>query len=84
MKVTDCSITLGEGVATIKRKGTRNTTVAQVLGVMESGGIEIICLDRLVHGIFEQEMDGWHVSGAVTTVLARPIGPKPEKDPRNS
>ncbi|SOZ39860.1 conserved protein of unknown function (plasmid) [Cupriavidus neocaledonicus] len=35
----------------------------------------MICLDRLVHGIFESELDGWQVSGAVTTLLARPIGP---------
>lgn len=84
MKANECSIALGEGLATIKRHGTRATTVARILGTLEADGIEIICLDRLVHGVFETEMGGWHVSGAVTTLLARPIGPLPEKGPLNT
>jgi len=83
MKANECTVTLGEGLATIKRSGTRGTTVAQVLGTVEADGVEIICLDRLVHGIFETEMDGWQVSGAVTTLLARPAGPLPAKSGRN-
>lgn len=79
MKANECTVMLGEGLATIKRRGTRGTTVAQILGTVEADGVEVFCLDRLVHGIFETEMDGWQVSGAVTTVLARPIGPSPAK-----
>lgn len=79
MKANECSVMLGEGLATIKRRGTRGTTVARILGTVEADGVEVFCLDRLVHGIFETEMDGWHVSGAVTTLLARPIGPSPAK-----
>ena len=83
MNAIECSISIGDGVATIKRRGTRGTTVAHILGTVEAEGLEVICLDRLVHGIFEDEMDGWHVSGAVTSVLARPIGPIPAKSSRN-
>ncbi|WP_434034742.1 hypothetical protein [Cupriavidus sp. a3] len=83
MKANECSINIGEGMATIKRRGTRSTTVAQILGTIEVDGMEVICLDRLVHGISESEMDGWQVSGAVTSVLARPIGPIPAKSSRN-
>ena len=83
MKANECSIAIGEGLATIKRRGTRGTTVAHILGTIEADGLEVVCLDRLVHGIFESEMDGWQVSGAVTSVLARPIGPTPAKDSRN-
>ncbi|MDE4922904.1 hypothetical protein ACUXAV_005817 [Cupriavidus metallidurans] len=84
MKANECSIALGEGVATIKRHGTRATTVANILGALEADGIEIICLDRLVHGVLETEMGGWQVSGAVTTLLARPIGPLPLKGALNT
>ncbi|WP_029050166.1 hypothetical protein [Cupriavidus sp. amp6] len=84
MKATECTVTLGEGVATIKRRGTRGTIVANVLGTVEAEGVQVICLDRLVHGIFESEMGGWQVSGAVTTLLARPIGPLPENGTQNS
>ncbi|MFC4519551.1 hypothetical protein [Cupriavidus pinatubonensis] len=83
MNAIDCSISIGEGVATIKRRGTRSTTVAHVLGTIEADGLEVVCLDRLVHGITESEMDGWQVSGAVTSVLARPIGPMLAKSGRN-
>ncbi|MFP3756177.1 hypothetical protein SB751_19975 [Cupriavidus sp. SIMBA_020] len=79
MKANECNVMLGEGLATIKRRGTRGKTVARILGTVEADGVEVFCLDRLVHGIFETEMDGWHVSGAVTTLMARPIGPSPVK-----
>lgn len=83
MKANECSIAIGEGLATVKRRGTRGTTVAYILGTVEADGLEVVCLDRLVHGITESEMDGWQVSGAVTSVLARPIGPIPAKGSRN-
>jgi hypothetical protein len=41
----------------------------------------VICLDRLVHGIFEDKLDGWCVGGAVTTLLSRPIGPRQPASP---
>ena len=76
MKTEDCTIAIGEGVATVKRRGTRGTTVANILGTVEANGIEVICLDRLVHGIIEDKLDGWCAGGAVTTLLSRPIGPR--------
>ncbi|CAG9180379.1 hypothetical protein LMG23992_04227 [Cupriavidus laharis] len=76
MKAQGCSIALGEGVVTVKRRGTCGTTVASILGTVEADGVEVICLDRLVHGIHESELDGWQVAGAVTTLLSRPIGPR--------
>ena len=83
MKANECNVMLGEGLATIKRRGTRGKTVARILGTVEADGVEVFCLDRLVHGIFETEMGGWHVSGAVTTLLARATGPFPAKSERN-
>lgn len=80
MKVENCTIAIGDGLVTVKRRGTRGTTVANILGTVEAAGIEVICLDRLVHGIFESELDGWQVGGAVTTLLSRPIGPRRSTD----
>jgi len=76
LKTENCTIAIGEGVATVKRRGTRGTAVAKILGTVEADGVEVICLDRLVHDIHESELDGWHVAGAVTTLLSRPIGPR--------
>ncbi|CAG9165619.1 hypothetical protein [Cupriavidus pinatubonensis] len=76
MKAQDCNIAVGEGVVTVKRRGTRGTTVASILGTVEADGVEVLCLDRLVHGIHESDLDGWQVAGAVTTLLSRPIGPR--------
>lgn len=79
MKVSECAISVGDGIVTVKRKGTRRLTVARVLGTADADGMEVLCLDRLVHNHYESEMDGWHVAGAVTTLLSRPIGPIPAK-----
>lgn len=66
-------VTLGEGVATIKRDGSSTTTVAAILGRIVRDGVEVICLDRLVHEPHEGEFTGWQVAGAVTTLLSRPV-----------
>ena len=50
--------------------------MASILGTVEADGVEVICLDRLVHGIHESELDGWQVAGAVVTLPSRPIGPR--------
>jgi hypothetical protein len=69
MKVSECAISIGDGIVTVKRKGTRPLTVARVLGTVDADGIEVLCLDRLVHNHYESPMDGWHVAGAVTSLL---------------
>ncbi|MDW3683218.1 hypothetical protein RA280_15950 [Cupriavidus sp. CV2] len=75
MKVDDCKVSLGDGIVTVKRKGTQRLVIANVLGTVEADGVEVIYLDRLVHNHYENEMDGWMVAGAVTTLLSRPLGP---------
>ncbi|HVI89367.1 MAG TPA: hypothetical protein VM659_13765 [Dongiaceae bacterium] len=77
MKVTDCAVSIGDGVVTVKRRGTRKLILAKILGTVVVDGLEVICLDRLVHERIESEMGGWHVSGAISTLLTRPIGPLP-------
>ena len=79
MKVDDCKVSLGDGIVTVKRKGTQRLVIANVLGTVEVDGVEVICLVRLDHNHYEKEMDGWRVAGAVTTLLSRPLGPFPPK-----
>lgn len=67
------AVTVGEGVVTIKREGSSTTTVAVILGRVVRDGIEVICLDRLVHVPHEDQFTGWSVRGAVTTLLSRPV-----------
>jgi hypothetical protein len=47
--------------------------LAKILGTVEADGIEVICLDRLVHESHESKFGEWALAGAVTTLLSRPI-----------
>lgn len=67
------TVSIGDGVVTIKRDGSSTATVAGVLGKVMKDGAEVICLDRLVHQPYETEFVGWMVSGAVTTLLSRTV-----------
>lgn len=72
-KPEETSVTLGDGVAVIRRKGTSDCVVAGILGVEAGaqGETETVYLDRIVHRIGESDFDGWAVSGAVSTILRR-------------
>jgi hypothetical protein len=72
-KAEEVSVTLGDGVAVIRRKGTSACIVAGVLGLdTDAGGAtETVYLDRLVHRVGETDFEGWKVSGAVSTILRR-------------
>lgn len=47
--------------------------VTRVLGRREVNGVEDIYLDRMVHERFHDKFCGYAVSGAVTTILSRPV-----------
>ncbi|MFP4896796.1 hypothetical protein [Paraburkholderia sp. EG304] len=81
MKESQVSVLVGDGVVTIKREGTRRAVVAGVLGRMERDGVELLCLDRLVHEAHEKAFVGWNVSGAVTTMLSRAVPARVEPAP---
>mgnify|MGYP000745875685 CR=1 FL=1 len=73
----EVTVTLGDGVVVLHRSGQSKRIVANVLGVerADSGEIQKVWLDRLVHRTFESEFADWHVSGAVSTVLIRKAQP---------
>jgi len=67
------TVTLGDGLAVIRRKGITVCVVAEVLGCERDaeGAPTVIYLDRLVHRIGETSFGDWDVSGAISTVLRR-------------
>lgn len=66
------SVTLGDGLVVVRRKGVSHVTCAQVLGSeLTPDGRERLYLDRLVHRPFEEHFEGWEVSGAISTILTR-------------
>ncbi|MGF6265382.1 hypothetical protein OKW49_006375 [Paraburkholderia youngii] len=73
MKEAKVSVLVGEGVVTVKREGSNRALQANILGTVEADGVELLCLDRLVHASHEQQFGEWTLSGAVTTLLSRPL-----------
>lgn len=68
-------VSIGQDVVVLKREGKSGPVLAGILGVDrdDSGEIDTIWLDRLVHKIGEDQFVGWHVSGAVTSILRREV-----------
>jgi hypothetical protein len=73
MKESKVSVLVGEGVVTVKREGSNRALQANILGTVEADGVEVLCLDRLVHASHERQFGEWTLSGAVTTLLSRPL-----------
>ncbi len=73
MKEKSVSIMVGEGVVTIKRDGSNESVLAKILGTVEADGVQVLCLDRLVHESHEGQFGEWSLAGALTTLRSRPI-----------
>lgn len=69
----DGELTLGDGVAVIRRRGRSQPLVVGVLGVdRDACGEPLrVWLDRLVHEPYHRSMGPWVVSGAISTVFTR-------------
>lgn len=67
------TVTLGDEVVTIRRRGRSSAEVACILGreFGPDGRIDKIVLDRIVHGYHETAMGEWRVGGALVSVLTR-------------
>lgn len=71
------TVTVGDGVVTLRRSGQSSPITANILGLEAGadGQPTRIWLDRLVH----RDRDGfvgWRARGAVATELARTTGPR--------
>ncbi|TFE36948.1 hypothetical protein E2553_45820 [Paraburkholderia dipogonis] len=73
MKESKVSVLVGDGVVTVKREGSNRALQANILGTVEADGVQVLCLDRLVHASHEQQFGEWTLAGAVTTLLSRPL-----------
>jgi hypothetical protein len=73
MKSVNVDVVVGEGTVTVKREGSNRAVLANILGTVEADGMQVLCLDRLVHESHEDRFGEWTLAGAVTTLLSRPI-----------
>lgn len=69
MKTTEATVHVGDGVVVVRREGSSGSAVANILGSEDKSGIRFIYLDRLVHMPFENELGGYSVSGAISTII---------------
>lgn len=67
--INEADVTLGNGVVTVRRKGSSSLVIANVLGTVATETSEAIYLDRLVHKPFEQSLGNFAVTGAISSVL---------------
>jgi hypothetical protein len=77
VKDANVFVLVGDGVVTVKREGSNRAVMAKILGKVQVEGIEVLCLDRLVHESHEQQFGEWTLTGSVTTLLSRPSGASP-------
>ena len=68
-------LTIGSGYVTVTEGG--RVVVAKILGCEEEAGQERIYLDRLVHRSGEDELAGFAVAGAISTILTREVVANP-------
>lgn len=75
--VVDSHVHLGDGVVVVRRKGTSSPAIANVLGSVEKDGFKYLYLDRLIHKPFENELGGYRVQGAISSIVLAPINAIP-------
>jgi len=62
---------VGDGVAVLHSRGRSRAVVAGILGdETDAAGTRRLWLDRMVHAPAD-EVDGWELAGAVSTVLVQ-------------
>lgn len=66
----EANVHIGDSVVVVRRKGSSTPAVANVLGSEDVGGRRLIYLDRLIHKPFENELGGYSVTGAISTIIA--------------
>lgn len=72
--MNDTEVTIHDNqVALVKRKGSSALTEAKILGVEIKDSVQTIYLDRLVHKPFEDSLGDFKVSGAISSILKKPV-----------
>lgn len=74
MVVQEANVHVGDGIVVVRRKGSSAPAVANILGSEVTEGRTHLYLDRLVHKHYENELGGYAVSGAISSILVAPEG----------
>ena len=72
METTDASVHVSDGVVVVRRKGSSSPAIANILGSVLTEGATLLYLDRLVHKSYENELGGYTVKGAISTIVVMP------------
>lgn len=72
--ITEASVHLGEGIVVVRRKGSSSPGIANVLGAVSDESGTSLYLDRLIHKPYENELGGYTVRGAISSILIVPRG----------
>ncbi|CAN7641150.1 hypothetical protein [Massilia sp. LjRoot122] len=72
METQEANVHVGDGVVVIRRKGSSIPAVAKILGSAERAGRQHLYLDRLVHKPHENELGGYAVHGAISSIMVVP------------
>jgi len=72
MEIQEAKVHVGDGVVVIRRKGSSVPAVAKILGSAERAGRRHLYLDRLVHKPHENELGGYPIHGAISSIMVLP------------
>lgn len=72
METTEANVHLGEGIVVVRRKGSSSPAIANVLGCVPTASGTLLYLDRLVHKPHENELGGYAVKGAISSIVMVP------------
>lgn len=71
---TEANVHLGEGIVVVRRKGSSSPAIANVLGSVSTETGTLLYLDRLIHKPYENELGGYIVKGAISSIVVVPKG----------
>lgn len=72
MESIEANVHVGEGIVVVRRKGSSSPAIANVLGSVPAESATLLYLDRLVHKPHENELGGYMVKGAISSILIVP------------
>jgi len=72
METTEANVHVGDGVVVVRRKGSSSPAIANILGSVPAEGRTLLYLDRLVHKSYENELGGYAVKGAISSIVVVP------------
>lgn len=75
METKEANVHLGDGIVVVRRKGSSSPAIANVLGSVPGKSGTSLYLDRLIHKPYENELGGYAVNGAISSILLVPHVP---------